>query len=171
MQFALQTQKPKTATERLDDLYKWLLAPTTFLILTLWSELTYIVTYQEKLNVTSALPRSLTASDLLKLPVVRLSLDVTPFVLSVFIFLMFANSVRGRVWIGSRFFSFWGLTYTFASVGYSLIYFLPPFPSDLLRGITLGSFTGVVSICLVLDAHSRETGTTLWAEMTRFVSP
>lgn len=159
----MQTQQLKTATERIDDLYKWLLTPTTFLILALWSELTYIITYREKLNVTTVLPES----DLLRLPVERLSLEIAPFVVSVFVFLVFVNSLRGRVWILSRFVSFWLLTYSFASVGFTLITFLPVFPPGDLRTITLGSLTGVGSIYLVLDAHLREKGTTFFVEMKK----
>jgi len=159
----MQAQQLKTATERLDDLYKWLLTPTTFLVLTMWSELTYIVTHQEKMNVTSVLS-GLTESDLLWLPVRRLPYDVTPLVFSVFIFLMFASSQRGKVWIVSRSLSFWLLTYTFASVGFA---FLPAFPSGFLRTVTLVPLTGVVSILVVLDAHLREKGTTLFVEVKK----
>lgn len=118
--------------DKLDSLFKWLLTPTTFLMLVAWNYANYLVT----LGMThpSIFPSFQFEETDLLLASRSLITEVTIFGLSIFAFLLTALKERGKLPTVLRFVAFWGLLFTlsliwftFAQAEYPLL--LLPTPS------------------------------------------
>lgn len=119
------TGELKGPEERLNDLYRLLLAPTSFLILISWSILAYAATMMaEHSNLMGSLQFS---EDLLSFAPSLLAYALTFLVTSVLVFLAFAWSRDGRFARTGRVASFWLLTFTLSLVGLIFFQVVPPF--------------------------------------------
>lgn len=121
----------RTKIDKLESLFKWLLTPTTFLMLVAWNYENYLV------EVGLAHPKlmnfQVTEINLLD-PSRLLITEITIFGLSIFAFLLTSMKERGKLTTLLRFAAFWGLLFTltliwltFAQAEYPFV--LLPMPS------------------------------------------
>jgi len=123
----MSDKEGKSPTEKLDDLYKWLLTPTTFLLLINWHMITYVITtvlQHEELKKKFVPPIS--PEDLLLAP--RLTIyAVASFLLSIFWFLTIAMIRRWKIAAWLRIPSYLLLISTMSIIGFSFIWASEPF--------------------------------------------
>jgi len=112
----METDMQPNATDRLDSLFKWLLAPTSFLMLIAWNYTNYFMaTGLAHPELAKILKFEFQETDLLIASRV-LTTEVTVFGVSIFLFLIAAMSEQRTVRMLLRFLSFWGISFTLALI-------------------------------------------------------
>jgi hypothetical protein len=145
----------RTKIDKLESLFKWLLTPTTFLMLVAWNYENYLV--EVGLDHPSIMNFQVTETNLLDASRLLIT-EITIFGLSIFAFLLTYIRERGKLSTLLRFLAFWGLLFTltliwftFAQAEYPLLLF--PTPSG---NVSL-SVSAVISFALtfLLIWHAR----------------
>jgi hypothetical protein len=151
----------RIGSDRLDDLFKWLLAPTTFLMLISWNETNYWATtglahpeLEQILHFHFETTDLLIASRLL-------TTEVTVFGVSVLLFMAVAMKKGTGLRLFLRFCSLWGLLFTltliwfeFAQAEWPLI--LLPTPTGVQAIIVSSAISFFIALVIVLQARSED---------------
>jgi hypothetical protein len=159
----MSVRASKSPIERLDDLYKLLLAPTTFLVFVGWTSYNYFVqTMLGHPELSKSWPITFVETDLL-LASRLLNAELSVFVLSIVSFLIVAMERRGKAAAAFRFLAFWGLTFTLGLVGAIFIqaewpFILMPVPSGDMILYSVGAVSFFLSLFIVWRAYSRHPG-------------
>jgi hypothetical protein len=154
----MSDREGKSPAEKLDDLYKWLLTPTTFLLLISWNITTYVVTTALQHDELNRLfePR-VSVQDLLLAP--RLTIYAGGlFVLSVLGFLIVTMIRRWKIAAWFRFPSYFLLILSMIVIGFSFIWASEPFRrlpglSGLELMLVILASSGSLSIWIICWAY------------------
>ena len=148
----------KTPGEKVEGLYKMLLAPTTFIILTAWTFISQSIQFLLTHPEFPRYPGFELSEDSLALALALLVYELASFTVSVFVFVALAWNREGRLARSGKIVSLWLLVLTLAIAGYSFVLavwplsLLPIAPDIELIGVTLISLA--ISYLAVRRAYS-----------------
>jgi hypothetical protein len=146
----------KDPIESLNDLYKWLMAPTTFLLLVAWSYLNYVTqTILNNPSLNKFYPYPIIQESLLEGPDL-ISFEVLVFVPTLVLFLVTYYLRPGKAWLISKTVSFAGTFFVLLHVGFIFVQeYLPVDLEGHTYWATLLALSFVLSTVLVWSCYRR----------------
>ncbi len=142
-----------TKIDRLNNIFQWLLAPTTFLMLVSWNYTNYLVTVG--MAHPDIFPNFQFQESYLLLGSDLLIYEVTIFGLSIFAFLLVVMREQGKLSTLLRFFAFWGLLFTLTLIWFTFAQArLVPIPSGNIHLLVSTVISFLLTFVLFWNART-----------------